>query len=428
MLNDWMFWLSSQHPEELCKLFGGLLLIDAPRYALSRLLMCLWDVAAVLVRSLCPDPPSNRYTHCPSVCVILAGHNEGSTIEATLASVYGSYPSLQIIVVDDGSLDDMSARARRFAKLHPDVLVLRRPRRGGKSSAMNSALPFTRAEIVMAIDADSELGPSAIWEIVQPFADPRIGIVSATILARNPWVNLITWLQAYEYLHSIFIGRMVSERLGVLGIASGAFAAIRREVLLKVMAWDVGPPEDLDLTLRVRKAGWRIAFAPYAVCITDLPTTWKGLVRQRLRWDQGAVVRNHLRKHIDLGAIWSRNFRWRDFPLMLDNWIFQFACPYFIAAYLVWIAIDPPANFLYVAVSWYLATVVFELVQVVVLFFYSTRALHDLVTCAVFPLMPLYQLLMLGVRVVANTQELVSRKSFRDNYVPEHVRRVTWHW
>jgi hypothetical protein len=72
--------------------------------------------------------------------------------------------------------------------------------------------------------------------------------------------------------------------------------------------------------------------------------------------------------------------------------------------------------------------VVFELVQVVVLFFYSTRTLHDLVTCAVFPLMPLYQLLMLGVRVVANTQELVSRKSFRDNYVPEHVRRVTWHW
>jgi cellulose synthase/poly-beta-1,6-N-acetylglucosamine synthase-like glycosyltransferase len=412
----------------LCQLFAGLLLIDAPRYAISRLLMCLWDIAAAFVRWLCAAPQRDRYTHCPSVCVILAGHNEGSTIEATLASVYGSYPNLQVIVVDDGSLDDMSARAQRFARLHPDVLVLRRPRRGGKSSAMNSALPYTKAEIVISIDADSELGPAAIWEIVQPLADPRVGIVSATILARNPWVNLVTWLQAYEYLQSIFIGRMVSQRLGVLGIASGAFAAMRREVLLKVMAWDVGPPEDLDLTLRVFKAGYRIAFSPYAVCITDLPTTWKGLVRQRMRWDQGAVVRNYLRKHVDLGAIWSRNFRWRDVPLMFDNCFFQFACPYFIAVYVLWLAFDPPTNFLHVAVSWYLATVAFEVAQVAVLFFYSTRPLNDLVTCAVFPLAPLYQLSMLGVRLVANTQELVSRKSFRDNYVPEHVRGVTWHW
>ena len=53
---------------------------------------------------------------------------------------------------------------------------------------------------------------------------------------------------------------------------------------------------------------------------------------------------------------------------------------------------------------------------------------RDLAACLVFPLMPLYQVLMMGVRVIANTQELLSRRSFDDNYVPPHVRRATWRW
>jgi cellulose synthase/poly-beta-1,6-N-acetylglucosamine synthase-like glycosyltransferase len=272
------------------------------------------------------------------------------------------------------------------------------------------------------------LGPAAIWEAVQPFEDPRVGIVSATIAARNTWTSLATWAQAYEYLNSIFVGRMVSLRLGVLGIASGAFAAIRREALESSMAWDVGPPEDLDLTLRMRKSGWKIAFAPYAVCITDVPTTWKQLIRQRLRWDQGSVVRNHLRKHRDIGLPWRKNFRWRDLPLMLDNWFFQFVCPYLCVVYVVWVALSPTHDVLNVALSLYAVSLLFELVQIVTLLYYSRTPLEHLAVCAIFPLMPFYQFLMLGVRTIANTQELFWRKSFQDNYVPEHVRAATWHW
>ena len=57
---------------------------------------------------------------------------------------------------------------------------------------MNFALPFTKSEIIVSVDADSHLGPNAIWEIVQPFQDPQVGVVSAAILARNPFTNLVT--------------------------------------------------------------------------------------------------------------------------------------------------------------------------------------------------------------------------------------------
>jgi cellulose synthase/poly-beta-1,6-N-acetylglucosamine synthase-like glycosyltransferase len=113
--------------------------------------------------------------------------------------------------------------------------------------------PFARAEIIVCVDTDSHLQPHAIWEIVQPLADPEVGAVAGTVLARNAETNLCTWLQAAEYLRTIFVGRMLSSRLGVLGIVSGAFGAFRREAVERLKGWDVGPGEDGDLVLRLRR-------------------------------------------------------------------------------------------------------------------------------------------------------------------------------
>ncbi|MGE5191391.1 MAG: glycosyltransferase family 2 protein, partial [Deltaproteobacteria bacterium] len=265
-------------------------------------------------------------------------------------------------------------------------------------------------------------------EIVQPFANPQVGMVAATILARNRTACLVARLQSYEYLQSIFLGRMVSERLKILGIASGAFAAIRRAALQQVGGWDVGPPEDMDLTIRVRKAGYDVALAPFAVCYTDVPTTWKGLIRQRLRWDQGAVVRHFLRKHSDLLNPLCRNFRLSNLLMAIDQLLFEFLCPYFFFVYVVWMCLDPVENLSFVALALYLLSLKFELVQIVTLPFYSMDPRRDLAACAVFPLMPLYRLMLMVVRVVANSQELLWRRSFEDNFVPRHVREATWHW
>ena len=71
-------------------------------------------------------------------------------------------------------------------------------------------------------------------------------MVSGSVQVRNSHTNLVTLLQAYEYRQGIFAGRIVADRLGLIGFASGAFAAMRREAMDKVQGWDVGPPEDLD--------------------------------------------------------------------------------------------------------------------------------------------------------------------------------------
>src|SRR5262245_270426 len=204
MLNDWLHWLGNINPDRLGGVLFILLVVDVPRYALSRVLMCCWDGACSVWRWVLGRPLPAAYGHCPSVGVLIPGHNEEETIEATLRSIWGSYPRLEIVVIDDGSADDMFGVARRFARTHPGVLVLRRPSRGGKASALNFGLRHTRAEVVICVDADSHLGPQSIWEVVQPLQDPRVGVVSGKVMARDPFRNLVTWLQAQEYLHIIF--------------------------------------------------------------------------------------------------------------------------------------------------------------------------------------------------------------------------------
>ena len=428
MLTDWIHWLSSQHLEDIIVLFFGLLLLDAPRYALGRVVVVLSELAVEIgnrIRGRCVTP---KFTHCPSACAVLAGYNESETIGATLDSLWGSYPRLEIIVVDDGSDDGMAQVARRFAADHVGVTVLGRPHRGGKSSALNLALPYTRAEIVVSVDADSHLGPNAIWEIVQPFQNPQVGVVSGTVLARNPFTNLATWLQAYEYLHSILVGRLISARLGILSIASGAFAAMRREAMDRVMGWDVGPPEDLDLTMRIRKCGYEVDHVLYAQCFTEVPTTWTALWKQRIRWDQSGVIRNHCRKHVDMLCFWSANFRWGNFWMVVDALLFNVVFAYAFLGFAIWYCVDPPDHFGHFLISLYFLALGFEFLHVLTGFFYTLSPSRDAQICAIMPLAPFYQLFLCAVRIVATTRELFWRKSFEDNYVPERVREATWRW
>jgi len=65
-------------------------------------------------------------------------------------------------------------------------------------------------------------------------------------------------------LITISLGRRLSDLLGILMISSGAFAAFRRDAVIAVGCWDVGPGEDANMTLKLRRAGWKVRFAPEA--------------------------------------------------------------------------------------------------------------------------------------------------------------------
>jgi cellulose synthase/poly-beta-1,6-N-acetylglucosamine synthase-like glycosyltransferase len=427
MLIEWMNWIRSLRTDEILLVLGILLLVDAPRYVYSAVIMAVWDLLKGISTGKLPGAQTGPYQYCPPVSVIIAGYNEADTIARTMESVWERYPCSQMIVVDDGSTDGMTEAAMQFAQSRPGILVIRRDRRGGKSSALNMGLHYATEEVVITVDADSKLSDNAIYELLQPLQDPQVAAVSATVLAWNPTDSLAAWLQAYEYRQTIFISRMSRGRMGMLGIVSGAFGAFRTSVIKQLGGWDVGPGEDGDLVLRIRKAGYQIGVAPYANCFTNVPTSWVRLFWQRCRWDR-TVITFECRKHADIGYPWNCHFRWSNGLLMLERWFFNVVCVFTFWLYGVWVLFAYPEGSLKLMGLLYCCGLCMEFLQMLVLLFYSDRLKHDLLLSAVLPLYPLYQVFMKAVDVFALTKEILFRESGNDNFVPLHVRSMTWRW
>ncbi|MEZ6117514.1 MAG: glycosyltransferase [Pirellulaceae bacterium] len=412
-------------PDNLVWLLLPVIVFDATRYCFAALAVWLTDVWHK------PQHTSNTNhlarSYCPSVSLIVAGLNEGDSLQGTLERLWGTYPRLQIIIVDDGSTDNMADVARAFAKNHQGTIVISK-KRGGKSSGMNAGLAYATGEITIILDADSELSNSAIWDIVQPLADPAVGAASGNVRVRNGDTNLVTRLQQYEYLRSVFLGRIVSSRLGILGIVSGAFGAFRTELLRQMGGWDVGPGEDEDIVLRIRKRGLRIEFVPLAECYTDAPTSWKVLTKQRRRWEW-AVVTFESRKHIDMANPLNRHFRLDNFFLFAERWIFNLFLPLWFWVYLIWLTYTLGlGGCVFPSLLFYVLYVLGDVIQLLVILWYSPHRAKDWRCVAVLPIMPLYQFYQRLVTTLAIVEEMLSRRSFRDGFVPEHVRNATWHW
>ncbi|MFO0941110.1 MAG: glycosyltransferase family 2 protein [Pirellulales bacterium] len=427
MLTDWIYWLYSIPQIDLLLLLCPLMLFDSARYVIAALAMWLVDAAHDAYAWLRGHNDVPSYSHCPSVCAVIAGLNEADGLERSLSNIWGCYPRLEIVIVDDGSTDGMSEVANRFAKCHQGVKVITK-KRGGKSSAMNAALPLTNAEVIVIVDADSGLSRDAIWEVVQPLSDPRVAAVSGNVMVRNTGRNLLTYLQTFEYLRSILVGRLFSGRMGILGIVSGAFGAFRRSALDRVGAWDVGPGEDEDIVLRLRKLGYRIEFAPRAECYTDVPESLKVLIKQRRRWEW-AVVTFEARKHIDLADPRYANFRVSNLLLMMERWVFNLILPIFFWVYILWLALNIEAGYmLQISAMYYFVYIFLEAIQWLMVLYYSEHKWRDAKLVFALPLLPFYQFMQRCVTTRALLEEMLLRQSFKDGFVPSHVRMATRKW
>src|SRR5262249_2476449 len=189
----------------------------------------------------------------PWVTVLVPAYNEGETIARTVRSIRESdYPNVEIIIVDDGSTDSTAAVGRAIEE-SGQARYFRKEERGGKASCLNLALEMARGEFIVCIDADSSLDRDAIRKILVPFQDQKVGAVSGCVKVRNRDENLLTRLQACEYLVSIALGRRFLGWIGFLTIVSGAFGCFRRSTLAESGAWDPGIGDDSNVTLKTRK-------------------------------------------------------------------------------------------------------------------------------------------------------------------------------
>lgn len=271
-------------------------------------------------------------TLSPTISILAPAYNEEATIEVSLRALLAlHYPSLEVIVISDGSKDktvqvliekfdlvpvktiyERKIETKRVRSLYrsstyPGLVVVDKEN-GGKADALNVGLSFARGELVCAMDADTLIEADGLQRMVRPFlyatdvvatggtirvvngSQVKHGRVEKTAVP----TNLLAGVQVVEYLRAFLFGRLGWNRLGGNIIISGAFGLFQRQAVLSAGGYlhdTVG--EDMELVVRLKRLSYenggpgKIAFVPDPVAWTEVPESAKVLGRQRDRWHRG---------------------------------------------------------------------------------------------------------------------------------------------
>jgi cellulose synthase/poly-beta-1,6-N-acetylglucosamine synthase-like glycosyltransferase len=359
------------------------------------------------------------FTENPFVSVIIPGKNEGKHLyKLTKSLAEQTFTNFELIIVDDGSDDETPIIGKNLEKLGLIDMFIRNEMRGGKASAANLALRYSKGKYIVHLDADCSFDRDAIEQVLIPFfLDKKIGAVGGNVKVRNYKDSLCAKLQAIEYLKTVSVGRIVTSYLGIYKIISGAFGAFRKDVIDSIGGWDIGPGLDGDITVKIRKSGYKIYFQPKAVCLTNAPSKFKVLTKQRLRWDK-SIIRFRVRKHKDV-YFPNANFKWLNFFSLAENVFYNVILDILWWIYIIDIMLNYSSQLQFIIPMNFTLYFVMSYVQMFSIYIFSERKKEELYLWPYVILMTLYTGTYLRiVRTIAYYKEFFFKRSFEDVWNP----------
>jgi succinoglycan biosynthesis protein ExoO len=109
-----------------------------------------------------------EYDDKPAVSVIMPVYNGAPSLTAAVESVLAqSLSNLEVLIVDDGSLDDTANIAEQFAARDPRVQLMRHTSNRGPAASRNLALEAARGVWLAPVDADDEIYPDRLRLLVE---------------------------------------------------------------------------------------------------------------------------------------------------------------------------------------------------------------------------------------------------------------------
>jgi dolichyl-phosphate beta-glucosyltransferase len=205
-----------------------------------------------------------------SVSFVLPAFNEGKYIEQSLkrldSNFSNDYPHHEIVVVDDGSVDDTRLRAWHYARRNGHVKIIAYNRNVGKGFAIKTGFLGTVGNVVVLLDSDLDVDIEQIGRYVQALRFGDIAIGSKyhpdSVIARSFLRRFLS--RGFNILTRLLTGVKISDtQVGIKAIRRDVFLGVFKHLSVKRYAFDV------ELLVLANVYGLKVIELPVRLKISD---------------------------------------------------------------------------------------------------------------------------------------------------------------
>lgn len=237
---------------------------------------------------ICPVPLAPQWNrivfplpvHPPLVSVIIPTRDRADLIGPCLDGLLTrtEYPSIEVLIVDNGTNEPEALRILGEAKRNPRVRLIRDEREFNYSRLNNLAVAQAHGEVVVLLNNDTEvIHPDWLAELVAPVLQPQIGIAGAKLLNADSQIQHAGLVYGPDSALTHQLCLLENSEGGPEGelallrqvsAVTGACLALRRDLYLELgglneEAFRIAY-NDIDLCMRVAQRGLAIVWTPHA--------------------------------------------------------------------------------------------------------------------------------------------------------------------
>jgi ceramide glucosyltransferase len=198
---------------------------------------------------------------------------------------------VQIIFAVAAESDPVCPIVQRLLQEFPAAdaqLILCGPPAGANSkvSKLAQVEPLAKHDLLVVSDADVEVPPDFLAQLVLPLADPKVGLVNCFYCLANPSTLALHW-EAIAINADFWSSVLQARSLKPLDFALGAVMATRRAQLAQIGGFTALREclaDDYQLGHRIAAHGHRLELSPVVVECWSGPMDWQHVWKHQLRW------------------------------------------------------------------------------------------------------------------------------------------------
>jgi N-acetylglucosaminyl-diphospho-decaprenol L-rhamnosyltransferase len=248
--------------------------------------------------------------------VVMVTYHTGPVLFASLKSVLRQQQLAELVLVDNGNPPDVLARLQQMALGEPRLKIITGQSNIGFAKACNMGAKRATGDYLLMLNPDCLLPPGALGDMMASFNEIPNAILAGCWLmnpdgteqrgGRRQLLTPGTALSEAIGLHRFFKVKRLNqnhtampEQTHEVPAISGAFMCIRRNDYIRLFGLDEGyflHVEDLDICMRVHRAGGKIICVP-RVRVTHMLSTSGEVSSNFIEWQKARGFIRYFNKH-----------------------------------------------------------------------------------------------------------------------------------